>query len=285
MFVRALDAGSVGGLRLPNRIVMGSMHLGFESDGAALAAFYAERARGGAGLIVTGGSAVNRAGAGGKHYSFVNDTASAGPLRAASQAVHREGGCIALQLFHAGRYALHSSFGLQPVAPSAVPSRFSPDPPRALGDAEILETIGDFASAAARARELGFDAVEVMASEGYLINQFLSPLTNRRDDDWGGDVNGGCAFAREVLRGIRASAGADYPVIFRISGADLMAGSSSEAEHARICADARRRRRRRAQRRHRLARVADSHRAAPCAERRVGAVCRGDQSASPAACR
>ncbi len=230
MLVRALDAGSVGGLRLPNRIVMGSMHLGFESDGAALAAFYAERARGGAGLIVTGGSAVNRAGAGGKHYSFVNDTASAGPLRAASQAVHREGGCIALQLFHAGRYALHSSFGLQPVAPSAVPSRFSPDPPRALDDAEILETIGDFASAAARARELGFDAVEVMASEGYLINQFLSPLTNRRDDDWGGDVQRRMRFAREVLRGIRASAGADYPVIFRISGADLMAGSSSEAE-------------------------------------------------------
>ena len=230
MLVRALDAGSIGGLRLPNRIVMGSMHLGFESNGAALAAFYAERARGGAGLIVTGGSAVNRAGAGGRHYSFVNDPASAAPLRAAVDAVHRAGGRLALQLFHAGRYALESSFGLQPVAPSAVASRFSPDPPRALGDAEILETIGDFARGAARARELGFDAVEVMASEGYLINQFLSPLTNRRDDGWGGDAQRRMRFAREVLRAIRASAGADYPVIFRISGADLMAGSSREAE-------------------------------------------------------
>ncbi len=230
MLVRALDAGSIGGLRLPNRIVMGSMHLGFESNGAALAAFYAERARGGAGLIVTGGSAVNRAGAGGRHYSFVNDPASAAPLRAAADAVRRAGGRLALQLFHAGRYALHSSFGLQPVAPSAVASRFSPDPPRALGDAEILETIDDFARGAARARELGFDAVEVMASEGYLINQFLSPLTNRRDDGWGGDARRRMRFAREVLRAIRATAGADYPVIFRISGADLMAGSSSEAE-------------------------------------------------------
>ncbi len=230
MFEHALAAGSIGSLQLRNRIVMGSMHLGIEGDGAALAAFYAERARGGAGLIVTGGSSVSRAGAGGRNYSFINDPHGAPPLRRAAAAVHEAGGRIALQLFHAGRYALYASFGLQPVAPSATPSRFSPDPPHALTDEEIHETIGDFARGAARARDLGFDAVEVMASEGYLLNEFLSPLTNRRDDAWGGDLARRMRLPREVLRAIRASAGADFPIIFRISGADLMPGSTTEGE-------------------------------------------------------
>jgi 2,4-dienoyl-CoA reductase (NADPH2) len=230
MFEHALAAGSIGALRLPNRVIMGSMHLGIESDGDALAAFYAERARGGAGLIVTGGSSVSRVGAGGRNYSFINDPAGAPPLRQAAAAVHEAGGRIALQLFHAGRYALRSSFGLQPVAPSAVPSRFSPDPPHALEEAEIEETIRDFANGAVRARELGYDAVEVMASEGYLINQFLSPVTNRRDDEWGGDLARRMRFPRAVLQAIRSSVGADFPAIFRISGADLMANSTTAQE-------------------------------------------------------
>ena len=230
MFEHALEAGAIGTLRLANRIIMGSMHLGIESDGQALAAFYAQRARGGAGLIVTGGSCVNLAGAGGRNYSFINDPASHAPLLCAVEAVHHAGGRIALQLFHAGRYAYQSSFGIQPVAPSAIPSRFSPDPPRALGDAEILETIDDFARGAARARELGFDAVEVMASEGYLLNQFLSPVTNRRDDAWGGDFARRMRLPREVLRAIRSAAGSQYPIIFRISGADLMAESTTRDE-------------------------------------------------------
>ncbi|MGC1381374.1 MAG: FAD-dependent oxidoreductase [Candidatus Baltobacteraceae bacterium] len=228
--MRALQAGAIGSLALPNRIVMGSMHLGIEYDGPALAAFYAERARGGAGLIVIGGSAVSRAGAGGRSYSFINDPGGAPPLRTAAAAVHEAGGRIALQLFHAGRYAFYASFGLQPVAPSAVASRFSPDPPRALLEPEILATIDDFASGAARARELGFDAVEVMASEGYLLNQFLSPLTNRRDDEWGGNFERRMRLPRAVLRAIRAKAGSDFPVIFRISGADLMENSTSAEE-------------------------------------------------------
>ncbi len=234
MFAHALQAGTIGTLRLPNRIIMGSMHLGIESDGAALAAFYAERARGGAGLIVTGGSAVNRTGAGGRNYSFVNDPDSAPALRAAARAVHDAGGRIALQLFHAGRYAFFESFGLTPVAPSAVPSRFSPDPPRALDEREIAETIGDFARGAARARALGFDAVEVMASEGYLLNQFLSPITNQRDDAWGGDFERRTNLPRAVLREIRASAGSDFPIVFRISGADLMPGSTTPDETLRF---------------------------------------------------
>lgn len=230
MFEHALAAGRIGTLNLPNRVVMGSMHLGFEHDGDALAAFYAERARGGAGLIVTGGSCVNRAGAGGRNYSFINEDAAAAPLRQAVDAVHAAGGRIALQLFHAGRYALKSSFGIDPVAPSAIPSRFSPEPPHALRGDEILATIEDFANGAVRARDLGFDAIEVMASEGYLINQFLSPLTNRRDDSWGGDVQRRMRFAREILRAIRAAAGSEFPVIFRISGADLMPNSTTAGE-------------------------------------------------------
>jgi 2,4-dienoyl-CoA reductase (NADPH2) len=230
LFQRTLQAGVIGTLRLANRIVMGSMHLGIESNGAALAAFYAERARGGAGLIVTGGSCVNRAGAGGRNYSFINEPESGAPLRAAVEAVHAGGGRIALQLFHAGRYAYLATFGIQPVAPSAVASRFSPDPPRALRDDEILETICDFARGAVRARDLGFDAVEVMASEGYLLNQFLSPLTNRREDAWGGDLERRMRLPRAVLREIRALAGAEFPVIFRVSGADLMKDSTTAQE-------------------------------------------------------
>lgn len=230
MFERTLQAGVIGTLRLANRIVMGSMHLGIESDGAALAAFYAQRARGGAGLIVTGGSCVNRAGAGGRNYSFINEPESSAALRAAVEAVHAVGGRIALQLFHAGRYAYLASFGIQPVAPSAIASRFSPDPPRALREDEILETIGDFARGAVRARDLGFDAVEVMASEGYLLNQFLSPLTNRREDAWGGDLERRMRLPRAVLREIRALAGGEFPVIFRISGADLMKDSTTAQE-------------------------------------------------------
>ena len=230
MLEHALSPGRIGTLALPNRIVMGSMHLGIEFDGDALAAFYAERARGGAGLIVTGGSSVSREGAGGRNYSFINDSKSEPPLRQAAGAVHSAGGRIALQLFHAGRYALYSSFGLQPVSASAIPSRFSPHPPRALANEEILATIEDFARGAARARELGFDAVEVMASEGYLLNQFLSPLTNRRDDSWGGDFERRMRLPRAVLRAIRARAGVEFPVIFRISGLDLMPDSTTPQE-------------------------------------------------------
>ncbi len=230
MFERTLQAGFIGTLRLANRIVMGSMHLGIESDGAALAAFYAERARGGAALIVTGGSCVNRTGAGGRNYSFINEAPSSAPLREAVATVHEAGGRIALQLFHAGRYAYRSSFDLQPVAPSAIASRFSRDLPRAMAESDIAHTIGDFARGAARAKELGFDAVEVMASEGYLLNQFLSPLTNRRDDAWGGDFERRMRLPREILREIRALAGTEFPVIFRISGADLMEGSTTPEE-------------------------------------------------------
>jgi len=240
----SLQPGAIGRLRLPHRLVMGSMHLGLEDrddGGQALAAFYATRARGGAGLIVTGGWAVSRVGAGGPHYGLVNEPAAAPVLAQVTAAVHNAGGLIALQLFHAGRYAFASSFGLQPVAPSAIPSRFSPDAPRALSGDEIRATIDDFAQAAALAVEFGFDAVELMGSEGYLLNQFVSPLTNQREDDWGGDAPTRTRFPVQVVRAVQAAAGPDFPVIYRMSGADLMPGSSTPAEtlgFARALADA-----------------------------------------------
>ncbi len=232
MFEHVFRPGRIGSLELPHRVLMGSMHLGLESepDGAALAAFYAERTQGGAALIITGGSAVSRVGAGGRHYSFINDPSEEPKLQRVARAVHEAGGRIALQLFHAGRYGSHEYFGLQPLAPSAVPSRFSKSPPRAMTAEDIAQTIADFAAGARRARELGFDAVEIMGSEGYLLNQFVSPLTNHRDDEWGGDFARRIRFPAEVLRAVRQAVGPAYPLLYRLSAADLMPGSTSDEE-------------------------------------------------------
>ena len=233
MFENVWRAGEIGPLVLPHRIVMGSMHLGLEGlddGGAALAAFYEERARRGASLIVTGGSAVSRVGAGGRNYSFVNEDADAGKLAGVAAAVRAAGGFVLLQLFHAGRYAYETSFGLTPVAPSAVYSRYSRCEPRALSGDEVLKTIEDFARGARRARELGFDGVEIMGSEGYLIDQFLAPATNLRDDEWGGDLGGRMGFALSVADAVRAAGGPGQAVVFRMSGASLVDGGSSADE-------------------------------------------------------
>jgi 2,4-dienoyl-CoA reductase (NADPH2) len=220
----------IGTMTLPHRIVMGSMHLNRETgEPAALAAFYAERARGGAALIVTGGAAVSRVGAGNAGYTLINEPAHAAPWRGVVEAVHAAGGRIALQLFHAGRYAFPSSFGLTPVAPSAVYSRFSRAEPVALDEDGIAATIADFAAAARVAVELGFDGVEVMGSEGYLINQFASPVTNLRDDAWGGDAGRRRAFPVAVVRAVRDAVG-QAPLLVRISGADLVPDSSTPDE-------------------------------------------------------
>lgn len=232
-FPNVLRPGAIGPLPVANRVVMGAMHLnleGLDDDGAALAAFYAARARGGAGLIVTGGSAVSAVGAGGPGYSMVNDPAHHSALARTARAVHDEGGRIALQLFHAGRYALLGGTGLTPLAPSAVHSRFAGATPRAMTEEEIAATVDDFARGAATARRLGHDAVEVMASEGYLLNQFLSPVTNLRDDAWGGDAERRRSFPLAVLRAVREAVGDDFAVLFRISGADLVPGSSTQEE-------------------------------------------------------
>jgi len=223
----------LGSLTLPNRIMMGSMHVGLEKlEGGVrrLAVFYAERAKGQVGLIVTGGMAVRPEGGMGEQYCNVYRDEHVEQLRIIPQLVHEAGGKIALQLFHAGRYAYKETTGLEPVAPSPLQAPINRTKPRALTEAEIEETIQAFADAAVRAREAGFDAVEIMGSEGYLINQVLSPVTNKREDEWGGDFERRSRFGVEVAKRVRQAVGPDYPVIFRMSGLDLIPDSTTPEE-------------------------------------------------------
>jgi 2,4-dienoyl-CoA reductase (NADPH2) len=223
----------IGGLRLPHRIVMGSMHLcleGSDDAGERLAAFYRERAQGGAGLIVTGGWAVSPDGAADASYGILSEpgglkgrrsTSTAAALERVAASTAGTEASIALQLFHAGRYALADSPG-EVVAPSAIASRISRVEPRVLGEEEVWDVVAQFAAGAALAKELGFAAVEVMGSEGYLVDQFLSPVTNRRDDSWGGDAEGRMRFGVEVAAAVREAVGDGFPVLFRMTGAELM---------------------------------------------------------------
>ncbi|HEX4304982.1 MAG TPA: FAD-dependent oxidoreductase [Solirubrobacterales bacterium] len=223
---------TLGGLELPHRIVMGSMHLcmeGADDAGERLAAFYRERALGGAGLIVTGGWAVSDDGAADHSYGVLGEPRGlkgrrskvAAPLEEIAGATAGTEASIALQLFHAGRYALADSPG-EVVAPSPVASRISRVEPRALGEDEVWDVVARFAAGAALAKELGFAAVEVMGSEGYLVDQFLSPVTNRRDDSWGGDAERRMRFGVEVAGAVREAVGDGFPVLFRMTGAELM---------------------------------------------------------------
>lgn len=228
-----LSPWRLGGLRVPNRVLMGSMHTGFERDGGRLGAFYTERVAGGAGLIITGGYAVEPRGRSVADDIVLGDPSVDPALRCSIDAVHGAGGLIAVQLFHAGRY----SFGVPddegdvqpPAAPSAVPWRAARGVvPREMTADDIAETLGAYASAAAHAEELGYDAIEISASEGYLVNAFCSPLTNLRDDDWGGDAARRRHFARAAVAAVRAAS--RLPLMVRISGDDLMKGSTTPAE-------------------------------------------------------
>jgi 2,4-dienoyl-CoA reductase (NADPH2) len=205
---------------------MGSMHTGLEArpDGMErLAAFYAERARGGAALIVTGGFSPNDAGNLGPHRAQVSTHSDVNRHRVIPQAVHEAGGRIVLQLLHSGRYGFHERI----VAPSALKSPINPHVPREMSASEIEGTIDDFARAAALAREAGYDGVEIMASEGYLITQFLAARTNHRTDAWGGSLANRTRFASEIVRRTRASAGKDFIIVYRISALDLVEGGLS----------------------------------------------------------
>lgn len=230
---------NLGPLRLRNRVVMGSMHTGLEvldDGGAAMAAFYRERAAGGVGCIVTGGIAISDEARGGPDFAVFGTGGADERFRVAVAAVHDEGGAVLAQLFHAGRYALANGlvdrYGRpqRVVAPSALPWAAARGvQPIALTDAEVRRTIDDFAATARSAAAIGFDGVEIMASEGYLVNQFQSPLTNLRDDDWGGDAERRRRFAIEVVRAVRTAV-PDLAVTIRLSGADLMPGSTTDAE-------------------------------------------------------
>ncbi|HSP06798.1 MAG TPA: FAD-dependent oxidoreductase, partial [Acidobacteriota bacterium] len=231
LYPQLFSPARIGRLELPNRILMGSMHLGYEGvpgGTARMAEFYAARARGGAALIITGGCAINAEAIGGAQFSRIDRDEDLEALGQVTRAVHEAGGRIGLQLFHAGRYASREWLsGAQPVAPSPLRSTLHPSTPREMSEEDIARTIADFGCAARRAQDAGFDCVEIMGSEGYLINEFFSPLTNRREDRWGGSTENRERFSAEVLRAVRSQCGDSFPVIFRMSGIDLMPGSST----------------------------------------------------------
>ncbi len=216
----------LGFTTLANRTLMGSMHTGLEEEKHGferLARFYAERARGGAGLIVTGGIAPDLAGRLSPFASQLSFPWQASKHRTVTSAVHEAGGKIAMQILHAGRYAYHPLS----VAPSAVRSPITPFKPRALSASGVRRTIADFARTAVLARRAGYDGVEVMGSEGYLINQFVAARTNQRDDEWGGSYANRIRFATTTVRAVRDAVGPDFIVIFRLSMLDLVDGGST----------------------------------------------------------
>jgi len=218
---------------LKNRVLMGSMHTGLEEltgGETRLAAFYAERARHGVALIVTGGIAPCSSGVTVPHGAVLNHQNQLPQHRVVTEAVHQAGGKIALQILHTGRY----SYQPQLVAPSAIQAPINPFTPHALSDQEILTLIDDFAECASLAREAGYDGVEIMGSEGYLINQFLALRTNQRDDQWGGSYSQRMRFAVEVVRQVRKRVGDDFIIIYRLSMLDLVEGGSCFTEAVQL---------------------------------------------------
>ncbi len=219
----------LGFTTLRNRVLMGSMHTNLEEAKGGftkLAAFYAERARGGVGLIVTGGIAPNLQGRLTPFGSQLSWPWQVGKHRKVTGAVHAAGGKIALQILHGGRYSYHPLS----VAPSAVKSPITPFKPKAMSDRAVRATIRDYARCAELAQRAGYDGVEIMGSEGYLINEFIVARTNRRTDAWGGSYENRMRFPVEVTKAVRAAVGPEFIVIFRLSMLDLVPEGSTWEE-------------------------------------------------------
>ncbi len=225
-FPHLLAPLDLGYVTLPNRVLMGSMHTGLEDrarDYGKLAAYFAERARGGVGLIVTGGIAPSIQGWLAPLGGRLSMPWHVARHRQVTRAVHGEGGRICLQILHGGRYGYHPLS----VAPSPIKAPITPFTPRALSARGIERTIGDFVNCARKAQDAGYDGVEVMGSEGYLINEFLAERSNRRNDDWGGSVERRQRFPVEIVRRMRAAVGRDFIIIYRLSMLDLVEGGQS----------------------------------------------------------
>ncbi|MEM9470754.1 MAG: NADPH-dependent 2,4-dienoyl-CoA reductase [Pseudomonadota bacterium] len=223
----------VGRQTLPNRILMGSMHTGLEEQGieglARLATFYAERARGGCSLMVTGGFSPNSEGRLGGEGGYLVDE-DAVHHQQVTEAVHRDGSRILLQLLHAGRYGYHSDI----VAPSAVRAPINKNTPREMHEDDIQRTIADYARAAQVAQAAGYDGVELMGSEGYLINQFTAPRTNKRTDSWGGSFENRARFPVQVIKAVRAATDPQFIIMYRLSVLDIVEDGSPFGEVARL---------------------------------------------------
>ncbi|MEN9844261.1 MAG: hypothetical protein RLZZ612_2090 [Pseudomonadota bacterium] len=222
----------LGHTLLKNRVLMGSMHTGLEEgrDLSKLAAYFRERAEGGVGLIVTGGFAPNIAGWAKPFAGTLATSSAAQRHRVVTQAVHEAGGKIALQILHTGRYAYHPLA----VAPSRLKSPISPFTPWALSAAGVERQIRAFVRCAVKAREAGYDGVEIMGSEGYFINQFLARPTNLRQDEWGGDYSQRMRLPIEIVQRTREAVGPDFVLIYRLSMIDLVPDGSTWDEVVRL---------------------------------------------------
>lgn len=225
-FPHLLEPLDLGFTQLKNRVLMGSMHTGLEEEKGGfekLAAFYKERALGGVGLIVTGGISPNLRGRLTPHACQLSFPWQVSKHRVVTQAVHGAGGKICMQILHAGRYGYHPFS----QAPSKIKSPITPFTPSAMSSRQVRSTIKDYASSAALAKKAGYDGVEVMGSEGYLINQFVSARTNTRTDEWGGAFEKRAQFPIEIVNAIRARVGKDFIIIFRLSMLDLVDNGST----------------------------------------------------------
>ncbi|MEU6957506.1 NADPH-dependent 2,4-dienoyl-CoA reductase [Streptomyces sp. NPDC045714] len=229
LYPNLLSPLDLGFTTLPNRVLMGSMHIGLEEAERGferMAAFYAERARGGVGLMVTGGIAPSERACSFPGGAKMTTEAEAEQHREITSAVHAAGGRIAMQILHFGRYAHHPDL----VAPSALKAPISGFTPNALTDDQVEETIEEFVRAAGLARLAGYDGVEIMGSEGYLINEFIVSATNHRTDRWGGSYENRVRLPIEIVRRVRERVGDDFILIYRLSMLDLVPGGSTLEE-------------------------------------------------------
>jgi 2,4-dienoyl-CoA reductase (NADPH2) len=229
LYPNMLKPLDLGFTTLKNRVLMGSMHTGLEEEKNGherMAAFFAERARGGVGLIVTGGFGPNQEGATHPHTKSIKTEEDALAHRTITDAVHEAGGKICMQILHTGRYAFNPNL----VAPSAIQAPINPFPPKELDAEGIEKQIQDIVALAVNAQKGGYDGVEIMGSEGYFINQFLAKRTNHRDDEWGGEYENRMRLAVDVVRRTREAVGKEFIIIYRLSMLDLVEGGSNFEE-------------------------------------------------------
>jgi len=224
--LKPLDLGFT---QLKNRVLMGSMHTGLEEEHNGfnrMATYFSERAKGGVGLIVTGGIAPNSAASGFPGGAKMDTEEESLNHKVVTEAVHKAGGKICMQILHTGRYA----YSKEPIAPSAIQSPINPSKPRALTSVEVVKEIESFVRCAALAKNADYDGVEVMGSEGYFINQFLVEHTNQREDEWGGSYQNRMRLPVEIVKRIRAEVGEKFIIIYRLSMLDLIEKGSSWQE-------------------------------------------------------
>ena len=235
--VSLFDTTNIGTLQLKNRLVMTAMDLGFSTDGFVndrFIDFYTERADGGVGLIVIGGCYPEQNGKAWKSILGLDDDRYIPSLTRFTEAMHKHGAKTAAQILHGGRYASSLFSKMQPVSASSVPTRLARDLPRALSASEIKQVIQSYVSATKRVKDAGFDTVEIHGGMGYLINQFLSPITNKRQDEYGGSLDNRLRFAIETVEAVKETVGEDFPIIFRLSGDELMEGGLKIRDNVEI---------------------------------------------------